>query len=426
MRRLRGVALAVAAAAVAARGEIPFERMTRQTVQLRVRITLSGGDRVGWGGSGYVIADGRHVVTNYHVCCEPAKPPQGWPPHIPFREESRTIEVAVEADQWVAAQPVWHSMKKDLGIVRIERDSGRPPVTFAPRSLCYAGQEVYALGFPGASNTMTDEAGRNEVKIANGIISAMLRTDPKRPGILSGIRVYQSNITTNPGNSGGPVFDQCGRVVATHSASHRAADGVKWEVQADELLEELPALGLKVEIADSRCALEGGGSRGRDFWDYLLIAGQIATGLLALAAIALAATRRGRNYVKNVTTSYRRSSPRAPVAGKGRPVLKGVSGYYAGTVLELESGAFTLGRDARASNLVFPPETGNISRRHCTVHYDEALNRFLLEDTWSTNGTYLDNGEQVTPGQPHELKAGERFYLGSRDNTFEVSLEEGR
>jgi hypothetical protein len=396
----------------------PFDQMRRHTV--RISVTLfdpSGRPFTGWGGSGYVIADSKHVVTNWHVCCSPNDPRRG-------QETSRRMMVFIEPDKPVAAETVWSSMKKDLAVIRLAVASGRPAVTFAPRSITSEGQRVFALGFPGAANHMTDEAGKAEVKIADGIISAAVRGNPDRP-LLAGTALYQTTITTNPGNSGGPVFDECGRVVATHSSSAPESVGVKFSIQVDELLPELGPLSLNVDVANARCAPAGPSPRDPTY-DYLIIGGQAATAVLALAAIGMAATRRGRDYVKKVTTSYRRGGPPPLPRKKSKPVLKGIGGYYSGTVLELEDQTFTLGRDSRASNLVFPPDTDNVSRRHCSVHYDPLLDRFVVEDSWSTNGTFLDNGEQLAPGQTHELKSGQRFYVGDRQNMFEVTTEDER
>ena len=106
---------------------------------------------------------------------------------------------------------------------------------------------------------------------------------------------------------------------------------------------------------------------------------------------------------------------------QGKPVLRGVEGYYAGTVVEMTGEPLTLGRDARAANLVLPADADSISQRHCVVSYEAG--RFLVEDCWSTNGTFLMPGEKLEPGQARPLTAGERFFLGDNRNVFEVSFE---
>ena len=49
---------------------------------------------------------------------------------------------------------------------------------------------------------------------------------------------------------------------------------------------------------------------------------------------------------------------------------------------------------------------------------------FVIEDLGSTNGTFLDTGERLPPGQPRDLRSGERFYVGDLRNQFEVRMEE--
>jgi hypothetical protein len=115
------------------------------------------------------------------------------------------------------------------------------------------------------------------------------------------------------------------------------------------------------------------------------------------------------------------SDPARTERPAGSPVLRGVAGVYAGSTLELDGEPLTLGRDARAANLVLPQDAGAVSQRHCTVSWDGA--RFLVEDCWSTNGTFLFNGEKLTPGSARPLVAGERFYIGDRQNVFEVNFE---
>jgi pSer/pThr/pTyr-binding forkhead associated (FHA) protein len=105
----------------------------------------------------------------------------------------------------------------------------------------------------------------------------------------------------------------------------------------------------------------------------------------------------------------------------GTPILRGVAGMYAGSSLELSREPLTLGRDARAANLVLPPDAGAVSQRHCIISWDGQ--RFLIEDCWSTNGTFLISGEKLTPGNPRPLVAGDQFFVGDQQNVFEVNFE---
>ena len=48
---------------------------------------------------------------------------------------------------------------------------------------------------------------------------------------------------------------------------------------------------------------------------------------------------------------------------------------------------------------------------------------FLLEDAWSSNGTFLQDGSRVSGGQVAEIQSGSRFYLADESTLFEVLLE---
>lgn len=92
--------------------------------------------------------------------------------------------------------------------------------------------------------------------------------------------------------------------------------------------------------------------------------------------------------------------------------------------MPLDGGPTILGRDQRIANLVFPPRADSISKRHCTIRWDVARKVFVLEDLGSTNGTFLASGERLIPGQPQDLRPGDRFYIGDLRNQFEVRMEE--
>jgi hypothetical protein len=113
----------------------------------------------------------------------------------------------------------------------------------------------------------------------------------------------------------------------------------------------------------------------------------------------------------------------SPTAMGTRPALHGIAGQYAGKSFSLDAGPSVLGRDQRASNLVFAPEAHSISKRHCMVSWDAARKTFLIQDLGSTNGTFLATGERLTPGQSRELPLGGRFLIGDLRNQFEVRME---
>ncbi len=105
-----------------------------------------------------------------------------------------------------------------------------------------------------------------------------------------------------------------------------------------------------------------------------------------------------------------------------RAVLKGVSGYFAGKTIELVEGQLVIGRDPRMAQLVYPQANEEISRKHCTVRFDERSQKFAIEDS-SSNGTFLSSNEKLEPGKTYFLNSGERFYLADPKEVFEVKME---
>ena len=101
--------------------------------------------------------------------------------------------------------------------------------------------------------------------------------------------------------------------------------------------------------------------------------------------------------------------------------MKGISGQYAGTSIELAADTLVIGRDPGVAQLVYPNSEEDISRKHCTVYFDQARRQFVLED-FSSNGTFLASGEKLAPGKPYYLDRGNHFYLVDPKEAFAVRL----
>lgn len=82
------------------------------------------------------------------------------------------------------------------------------------------------------------------------------------------------------------------------------------------------------------------------------------------------------------------------------------NGDRPGRAIDLVTFPYTIGR-ARECDLVL--DAGDVSRLHAQLSNDH-LNLYL-EDLGSTNGTYV-NGQRLTPGQPHRLRAGDVVLFG--------------
>lgn len=111
--------------------------------------------------------------------------------------------------------------------------------------------------------------------------------------------------------------------------------------------------------------------------------------------------------------------PAAQSQGTGRCIV-GISGEFAGRVVQLSPNGTMIGRDNVACQIVLSASAQGVSRHHCQVNYNPQTGMFIVNDLGSTYGTFLMNGMRIKSGQPVALRPGERFYAGSQANVFEV------
>ena len=346
-------------------------------------------------GSGFVVGNGTYVVTNWHV------------------ENGVKCAIALSPSELLEARLVTDSEQKDLALLQVERNLGKPAVGFAPRSFVNKAQKVYAAGFPGAANPEGIDLKTSlfQVKLTSGIVSAFVKND-------HGTGLYQTDASIHHGNSGGPLFNECGSVIGVNEAG--TEPGIGWAIQADELLPMLTSAGVSYNAASAPC-VPASSAPVTPRRDPVMLAAVVGAALLGAGALITASTKRGRETVKQgIRTMTRYRSVPSPPPPLWRPVLRGVSGHYAGSEIELDDRPLYIGRDPRLCQLVFPSSLSDVSKRHCVLRFDSRTQTLLLDDCGSTNGTFLQSGEALKPGQPRPLRPYDSFYLGDRRIMFEV------
>lgn len=106
----------------------------------------------------------------------------------------------------------------------------------------------------------------------------------------------------------------------------------------------------------------------------------------------------------------------------GGPMLYCVAGEFVGKSFPIQASGLTLGRDASNCQVIFSTTSEGISRVHCSIYFNAQNGLFVLTDAGSTYGTFHEKGMKLTQGQSITLHSGERFYLATRSNMFEVRL----
>ncbi|MEI6523399.1 MAG: serine protease [Bacteroidota bacterium] len=172
-------------------------------------------------GSGFIISEKGYVVTNYHVI----EKADNCFVELKINEESKTYE----------AEVIQKDSKTDLAILKIKGVSLDPvqfkiPYTHT-NSTANVGAQVFTLGYPMALTSMG-----KEVKFSDGKISS-------KTGYQGDIGSYQTTVPVQPGNSGGPLFDNDGKLVGIINAKIMEADNVSYAIKLSSLknlLELLP------------------------------------------------------------------------------------------------------------------------------------------------------------------------------------------
>lgn len=159
-------------------------------------------------GSGFVINERGHVVTNYHVIANET--------HIKitvFRETA----TGFEQQQYKQVKIIAFSPFDDLALLKIE--GGSEPfkhVYLGATGQVEAGESVFAIGNPlGLTRS-----------VSQGIVSAVNRNH--------GGRLYvQTTTDINPGNSGGPLFNLKGEVIGVTSMGYLYLGGLNFAIPVD-------------------------------------------------------------------------------------------------------------------------------------------------------------------------------------------------
>lgn len=397
-----------------------FSTEVEENIESTVLITTGQLDGALGIGTGFVIGES-HVVTNHHV--------------IGGSENGDPVHIVLNLEQIIPATVIWSSPKKDLAVLQSEAPLNRPIVSFTKSENVKVTDTVFVMGFPAAAlaENFIDQSTIATVKVAKGIVSAKVKT-------VEGVALYQTDAPINPGNSGGPLFSEAGSVIGINSAASmiagivldengelknervRLGDNIGWSIQADELLVELDALGIPYEIF-----MEEVVSEDRDVsMNLIVLILVIVAVVLAAGALIFSITKKGRVVVKEVSKRILPSSSNKANAKELHkpnhvtPYLVGIKGQYGNQRFTLNK-PITLGRSPINSQLILSAQ--EISSKHCMISFDPIKNYFTLTDLGSTNGTFLENGQRLTPHSNVMLKPLQKFYLCNQNHLFEVRLE---
>lgn len=148
-------------------------------------------------GSGVLFTPDGFILTNHHVV-----------------DQAGEISVSLVDGETYSATCAGTDPETDLAVLRIS-GSGFPAARFGDSDALRVGQLVIAIGNPlGFQNT-----------VSTGVVSALGRSLRSRNGRLIE-NVIQTDVSLNPGNSGGPLVDSAGMVAGINTAMIQMAQGI--------------------------------------------------------------------------------------------------------------------------------------------------------------------------------------------------------
>ena len=160
-------------------------------------------------GSGFILTKDGYIVTNYHVV-----------------KDGETVKVTLYSGDEYEAKYVGGDEDYDIAVIKVEA-ADLQPVTLGDSGSLNVGDHVLAIGNP---------LGELTFSMSGGMVSCVNRAIN-----VDGtpFNLIQTDASNNPGNSGGPLFNQYGEVVGIVSAKYSSTGN-----------ESVEGLGFAIPIND--------------------------------------------------------------------------------------------------------------------------------------------------------------------------------
>lgn len=156
-------------------------------------------------GTGFLVSNKDFLITNYHVI-----------------EDAKRIFINLNNGNKLECTLVADDKENDLALLKIKGGDdifqNTKPFKFNFKT-SEVGAEVFTLGYP-----MIDKMG-TEIKVTNGIISS-------NSGYQGDKTTYQITVPIQPGNSGGPLFNNNGEVIGITNSKLKGAENASYAIKS--------------------------------------------------------------------------------------------------------------------------------------------------------------------------------------------------
>lgn len=201
MRRVLSLGLLLALAWVVTPAHaFDIEKVERGIVRV---LNIRDGNIAGTG-TGFVV-DSRHLLTNNHV----------------VKGADRLLVASPFLSEPAAAVPVDRHRDFDVALLRMQAPTPELRPLTITTTLPAVGDSVFSVGFPGQAD-MTGITPDDKPTLTGGVLSRIY----ERPWYKGWqpITVIQHNADISKGNSGGPLVDDCSRVLGVNTQGRTSAN----------------------------------------------------------------------------------------------------------------------------------------------------------------------------------------------------------
>ena len=420
--------------------EAAFKTEVRESVAVvHPCLEVDGGvAELGWGTGFFVGNSGenpKYIVTNYHVISEFIDYGSGELTTVTVNGMSYTgrckIRIYYDSKDYVEGYYVAGDSIKDVALLKLDNPTNkRKPLPICAPDDSMVGSTVYAVGYPGLSENIfaaaTTSWGMSDATVTSGAISRFFTQQG------TGQNNIQIDCIIRHGNSGGPLVNENGEVIGINTwavTGDNSDSDVNYAVNITEVIPMLNQYGVSYAMG----SMSGGSGNDVVIAEttppatpqqpavsgivivLIAVGALLLIGVIVLVIVLASSSKKKKAPAPAPMPAPQPAQPQAPAK---RPVVRSMLGMQA----NLSAGQILIGRSQDCA-IVFQEGTPGISGRHCSLSFEPATGEFLLTDMRSTYGTYLQNGQKLTPGVPVRLHAGDSFYLGERTNMLRVELE---
>lgn len=387
-----------------------------------VIIFVGDGSHITGFGTGFVIAP-EIVITNYHVAGKGISMVV-----VPNKNASQAHSFRTEK--------IWGSEADDIQLLKVA-SLNLAPISLSSNQI-NKGQKVYAIGFPGVADANVKFDGI-ESTVTEGIVGRNILASWTQDGSKQSLIQHSASI--NQGNSGGPLIDDCGRVVGINTAKAittlngspyiSQTEGIFFATSISNFTNIFQQIGIPIHNDTTQCGAavvesNEGISNIKIFYICLTV-----VGLIAFSALFLALNRKinFESYTQFLKKEKNRDlinrnffpSIEERVINQNRVKyrLKILSGFEKPILLDfpvkiLENSIF-IGRDATLSDLIIP--NAEVSRRH--GKFKLINNKLYYKDLESKNKSYIN--DQLVGRDYALIVIGDKLRLGSTTVLLETS-----